>query len=526
MRIKDNAINATIKFAQKFTNVNENYLTEQLYQHPYYPSLLSISEVLQFEGIQNFAAKVKSQDLSQMSFPVLAHLHINGGVFIIIQKLINNHISYWIDGKVIKESVDQFNEKWSNTVLIPQTVASPSNLINVSDKKWRSILIAFLSTFITGFLIWNAANFTTLSPFIFVGQLISLLLGLSTTTLIVIQSIDQRNPLVQQLCGGSKKTDCNHILGSDAAKINSWLGWADMGLIYYAGSFILLLNSNTNSSMPLLCAINILSLPFTFYSVYYQWRIAKNWCRLCLYIQALLWFQSGFSIYYLLNLIEVLGLNLFDLIQSVSIFILPGFIWLLVKPQFQEFNKIAPLKKQLNRLKFEIKTFKYHLFNQVKYVAPVDISFGLGNPTSTLEITMVSNPFCNPCSKAHMMLSEWLTKGLDFKLNIVFLPGNQNELKYQFIHHLFAIKQLDYAKAIEALHTWFDSEKRDLNDWKSKFPTDQTNNQLVNTTLDKQNDWCKMTEIMATPTFLINGFLMPPNYQLRDIKYILLNWDN
>ena len=99
-------------------------------------------------------------------------------------------------------------------------------------------------------------------------------------------------------------------------------------------------------------------------------------------------------------------------------------------------------------------------------------------------------------------------------------------LKYQFIHHLFAIKQVDYAKAIEALHTWFDSEKRDLNDWKIKFPTDQTNNQLVNTTLDKQNDWCKMTEIMATPTFLINGFLMPPNYQLRDIKYILLNWDN
>lgn len=60
MKNLDNAIGATLHFAKKLIAVNENVFTEQLYQHPHYPSLLSISEVLQFEGVQNFAAKINS----------------------------------------------------------------------------------------------------------------------------------------------------------------------------------------------------------------------------------------------------------------------------------------------------------------------------------------------------------------------------------------------------------------------------------------------------------------------------------
>ena len=154
--------------------------------------------------------------------------------------------------------------------------------------------------FLFSLLIWNALSFTLLDSLLFFGQVISLLLGLSVAILIILQSIDQRNPLVQQLCGGGTKTDCNHILSSKAAKINSWLGWADVGLFYYAGSFLLLMSSHSTTAIITLCLFNVISLPFTFYSVYYQWKVAKSWCRLCLYVQALLWVQAAFSFYYLL----------------------------------------------------------------------------------------------------------------------------------------------------------------------------------------------------------------------------------
>lgn len=515
MKNRDNAITTTIQFAQKFTAVNDNVLAEQLYQHPHYPSLLSISEVLQFEGVQNFAAKISSQDLTQVTFPVMAHLHVNGGVFVVLQKLINNQISYWLDGKMIHEPVETFSTKWSNTVLLPEVEETRKNNI-ITNQIARTLAVVGLSTFLISLLIWNAASFTLLSPILFSGQAISLLLGLAVAILIILQSIDQRNPLVQQLCGGGTKTDCNHILSSKAAKINTWLGWADVGLFYYAGNFLLLMNSHFTTDVIVLCLFNIVSLPFSFYSVYYQWKVAKSWCRLCLYIQALLWLQGGFSFYYLLQLVETPSLNILDLIKTITIFLLPAFVWLLIKPYIQDFKQITPLKKQLNRLKFDTETFKFHLLKQAKYVAPAEISFVLGNPLSPLEITMVSNPFCNPCAKAHEMLDEWLNKGLDFKLNIVFMPGGDKELKYQFIHHLFALKAYNFNKAKEALHFWFSIEKREFKEWKSKFSVSEDINEALTNSLTKQNDWCTLAEISATPTFLINGYKLPANYQLRD----------
>ena len=116
--------------------------------------------------------------------------------------------------------------------------------------------------------------------------------------------------------------------------------------------------------------------------------------------------------------------------------------------------------------------------------------------------------------------------GQQFKLNIVFMPGNEKELKYQFIHHLFALKYFDFSFAKKALHTWFEIEKRELNQWKKKLPMRAVDQKSLLALLQKQNDWCKLAEMNATPTFLINGYGLPSNYQLSDLKYILMNWDN
>ena len=73
-------------------------------------------------------------------------------------------------------------------------------------------------------------------------------------------------------------------------------------------------------------------------------------------------------------------------------------------------NFIATLKKQLNRLKFEIETFKYHLFNQVKYVAPVDISFELGNTSrKTIEEIYTHYYSGKICPKAIKKVKEYKT---------------------------------------------------------------------------------------------------------------------
>ena len=139
---------------------------------------------------------------------------------------------------------------------------------------------------------------------------------------------------------------------------------------------------------------------------------------------------------------------------------------------------------------------------------------------------MGAKPFCNPCLSAHEMLKNWILKGIDFKLILVFNPGKKKFIEYEFIYHLFSLKAINTSKATDALNYWFDSEKRELNDWKNKFPIATQGIENISAVLEKQNDWCDYTEIPGTPTFFINGYKLPKGYQLKDLRYILLNWDN
>jgi Vitamin K epoxide reductase family len=115
--------------------------------------------------------------------------------------------------------------------------------------------------------------------------------GLVTTVLLLVQHVDAGNPLIRKLCGNNGKRNCNALLSSMAARLSTWLSWAEVGFFYFAGTLLVLLfNSGENAIMQVLVLLNLLCLPYTFYSVYYQWR-AKQWCLFCCIVQALLWLE-------------------------------------------------------------------------------------------------------------------------------------------------------------------------------------------------------------------------------------------
>src|SRR5471030_1680876 len=109
--------------------------------------------------------------------------------------------------------------------------------------------------------------------------------------LLLMQSIDANNPFIQKLCGEDNK-NCNAILSSKAAKINEFLSWSEVGFFYFAGTWLaLLFNSAHIAMLQALAVLNIVALPYTFYSIHYQWRVAKQWCVFCCAVQALLWLE-------------------------------------------------------------------------------------------------------------------------------------------------------------------------------------------------------------------------------------------
>lgn len=520
----DNATSMAINFSDYFGFKADDSFEEQIQQHPYYPSLLSISEVLENEaGIKNFAVKISVEQLKEVSFPCMAHLKTKGGEYCIIKKLENDAVFYELDGRDKKINILEFGKIWSGVVLVSETEKIALKR-KFNFKALTNYLLPFLSFLLLLGVFQKAVLSSVLNPIIFIGQFISLLAGLIISVLLLIQSLGRSNSFIQQLCGADAKHNCNHILSSNAAKLTSWFSLSDLGFLYFSGSFILLLFSQSATSILLLVMFNLFALPFTSWSVYYQWKIAKTWCRLCLIIQGLFWVQALFSFFILFEANDIsTSFDWKNLPLLAIAYLFPTIIWLYAKPLFKVAQQVVPLKAELNKFKFNVETFKNLLQIQKQYVGTLPkTTIALGNPNAVLQITMVSNPFCSPCAKAHQFLEEWIRKGMDFKLNIIYTFSMKEEDRQKhFFNHLTAIaKKSTYAIA-EVLQDWYSVDYQKLDKWKEKYPI--ANNEEDKIELLEQINWCKLNEINGTPTFYINGYQLPGNYKLKDLKYVLMN---
>ena len=144
----------------------------------------------------------------------------------------------------------------------------------------------------------------------------------------------------------------------------------------------------------------------------------------------------------------------------------------------------------------------------------------LGNPGAKNVITMVSNPFCGPCGKAHETLNNWLSTRDDLQLKIVFSTNNQDQdERTKVARHLTAYgNEQNKAQAKEILEFWY-SDRIKYDQLAEKFPLNF--NGEINEAMENQKKWCMVAGITFTPTFFINGYRLPEPYQIEDIKYLI-----
>jgi uncharacterized membrane protein len=346
--------------------------------------------------------------------------------------------------------------------------------------------------------------------------------GLITSILLLIQSVDSNNPLIQVLCQTQGKTDCNAILSSKAAKALWGFSWSEIGFFYFASTWLLLLFGGTSAAVwQTVVLLNFVSLPYTFYSIYHQARVAKQWCVLCCTVQALLWLEFIDVVF----THPVFGQGWTDVAALSTIFIClssPVILWLSLKPLFFKLQQLPPLKQQLRKFKYNAELFNKMLTEQPKYTLPDESwSIVLGNAEAETVITMVSNPYCPPCSKTHQLLDDLLNERTDIQARIVFTANNdERDRKTPISRHLMALNDsADRATIKQALHDWYEQKQKSYEAWASVYPVELRESGFYK--IDKQRDWCLMAEVTATPTLLLNGYRLPELYQLSDLKYMM-----
>jgi thiol-disulfide isomerase/thioredoxin len=357
-------------------------------------------------------------------------------------------------------------------------------------------------------------------------QWLIMLAGVVVTALLLWYEVDKNNPVLQKVCTGIAKGNCAAILTGNQAKLLPWLSWSEVGFFYFSGGFLaLLFAGNTIAGVSSFVAwLNILALPYTVFSVYYQWRIARQWCILCLCVQGLL----------LLGAISIFSNHLLDgipfystifLAKLITCYALPMLVWYAVKPYLLGMRKAKNTKREYLRIKFNAEIFNTLLAKQKNILVPTDgIGIELGNPHAENSLVKVCNPYCGPCSRAHPKIEKLLEANQNLKVKIIFSTPNANDHpSFQPVNHLMAIagKAGAEEKIKKALDDWYLEEKKDYNQFAAKYP--------MNGELQKQGgkieamyQWCELVGIQATPTIFLNGHQLPDAYDVEDLQYFLL----
>ncbi len=358
-----NNVKAVISYLKLLkVKVNSSTVNDTLQNHPDWPSLLCVTDSLNKWNIPNGVGKIEAHKIDELPTPFVAYTNNSENALAVVTAIGDTTITVYQKNydKPVIQSKEVFLNTWNGVYLIaePDKHAGEANYKANKQKVFLQSLIpaaAFASLILLSFFFLNnviaVGSFSAVSIYL---QYFILLAGVVVTALLLWYEIDTTNPLLQKVCTGIAKGNCNAILTGKQAKLFSWLSWSEVGFFYFAGSLLTLLF--VDSGVAIISWLNILALPYTIFSIYYQWRVAKQWCVLCLAVQALL----------LLGAINVVANNfLFPLLQlpfllitnCLLLFVLPALIWFAIKPYILSLQQAKNTKREYLRIKFNAEIF-------------------------------------------------------------------------------------------------------------------------------------------------------------------------
>lgn len=533
-----NALN--IKFTQW-------HLEKQLTEHPNYPSLASIADIIGISydvacaPIRIGIAEYKNS--ADFRLPFLALIQSEGKkseAFAVVTQLSADNIILY--NPILKKNeqltLPCFDKYYKGLILIvePGSKKQEDNYEENLRKQKESLFYHTLSVVALPVLaiiisVLYAVKYpiaNVIAPILF--TLFSLG-GSFVTTLLLWHEIDEFNPVVRQICQASAQVNCSAVLHSKASKIKG-LSWSSLGFVFFSGVLLsLLVTGISHNSLVLSAWMSAASLPYIFFSIYYQWKVIKQWCVLCLIIQGLLlllFFTAlvgGF-----LNLSFLSELSAYSIVAHLTSFFFVFIAINVLMPALQKAKSNKQKTIELQRMKHNPQIFEGILAKQKNMGASSEgLGITIGNPNSVFKLVKVCNPYCAPCAKAHPILDELIGGNEEVSLQIIFTTSDdEKDITREPVMHLMAVdSKCDEQLTKKALDDWYLSDKKDYAAFASQYPMNGEL-QLQRDKLKKMSQWCNDVQIKFTPTFFIclnnhdespQFYQLPDIYSIADLKY-------
>lgn len=491
-------------------------------EHPHRYNLYGLSDMLSVYKIENTGVQVEDKNLKELTFPFVAHV---GNDFVVVRHLSGQTVEYIWRGKKISVPVDEFKRLWSGIAL----VAEPGEFSREPeyDKHWKAELSNLvqrigLIMILAVLLLLGCLQHRLFSSISSSILLLINLAGIGVTYLLLLKQGKIQGEYTDRICSLFKQGDCNSVLESEAAKLWGIFSWSEIGLSYFVSSLIMIAFYPQWNSY--LVIINLLSLPYTVWSVWYQYKVAKQWCPLCLSVLLLLWLTTIVNVgvgwqWPTFEIQEVLSV--------VILYLLPFLVLHFLAEHWFRSEQLESVKYELNNLKASENVFLSQLEQQPRYkVDTVTSQILWGCPQAKLRITVLTNPHCNPCAQMHKRIGKLLKEMGDMLcVQYIFLSFNK-ELENSTRFLLAVYQQEKHDKAEMIYNEWFAGKKYLGEAYIRAFGYDLESAE-VNNELRKHDEWQYENKLTATPTILINGYRLPDNYKIEDMRYLgdlNINW--
>lgn len=502
--------------------ISKSYLSERLQSHPEYPSLKSLTDLLDEFGLENKVLYVSEKNRwRELNFPFLCFMHTDEGSNF---QIITNPKS------LNSEAV--FLKRWSGIVLLidkQSKIVHPEHDLRLREEKNSKMLLWLFLIAITSLLFTRQLFQFELNLFI---HFVLSVAGLIVSCSIIGYSMGLKSNVSELFCK-IEESGCNKVLNSKLGRFNNHVGLGDFAAVFFASWLFYLSFSNQfefQTNLRLLLIVYLFAFSFTLFSLAYQLYL-KSLCKLCLILVLIIWSQS-FNIAFSSR--EAYGLSLYDislplnacLTYAIGFSLLCS--WFIIKPfinnyriQFEDkikirkwrqdprwFDALLPLHKKIDDVVWRKEIF-------------------YGNQTGVLQIIIVSDPYCNFCAEAHKELNNILEK-----------HPNDIGVRIRFTLKSLDIKNKSYQAALSILKTYEDlvwqipSEdpnifmRKIIDFWfanqnllifNKKFKLDADDSELIESLIEKSKIWADSMEVVQTPAFFINGNEMPNPHNFKDL---------
>ena len=216
-----------------------------------------------------------------------------------------------------------------------------------------------------------------------------------------------------------------------------------------------------------------------------------------------------------------IGVPVFDVLQigiTACVYIIPLLAIHTLAPLVINKRLIVQVTQEINSLKANEKVFTTLLREQIRYDVSPDYSHVfLGNPSESLFVTVLTNPHCNPCAHMHERIGIFLKNNPQIQVQYIFSSFSPKlEISARYLIAVYLQKNQEERESI--YNEWFKSGKMNKEAFFLKYPVD-INNDAVTEEFNLHKAWIQMSKFRSTPTLLVNGYKLPVNYKIEDLKY-------